>query len=137
MVEGVTTHGPAAEKKRRPAGGVTADTLALFEMANLPEARTGVPGVIYISTAQASHAPRIKWFPDRPRDGAPCLSVTIAADPQAINHQLPPRVYAGAVERARAWVALNQTSLLEFWFDGTSWMDDEVDAFKRALKKIS
>jgi hypothetical protein len=110
--------------------------LGLFEMANLPAERTGVEGIIYISTAQASHAPRIKWYPERPRDGAPCLSVTIAAQPKAFNHHLQPRVFNAAAEQVGAWVALNHSPLLDFWEHGVTWLDDEVDAFKKALKKL-
>jgi hypothetical protein len=105
-------------------------------MANLSTEKTGVDGVIYISTSQGSPAARIKWYPGRPKDGAPCLSATIAAEPQAFNHNLPQRVFDAASMRVKAWSALNHVSLLDFWQNGTSWMDEEVDAYKKALKRL-
>ena len=93
-------------------------------------------GVITISTAQASHAPRVKWYPDRPRDGAPCLSVTIEASPRAFNHHLPAPTFDAAQASVQAWVILNRQPLLDFWTHGTSWMDDEVAAFKAALQPL-
>ena len=119
------------------SGGPSADEIELIEMANLPPERTGIEGVIYISTAQARHAPRVKWYPSRPRDKAPCLSVTIEPVPNAFNHHLPARVFAVAGEPVKAWVTLNYLDLLDFWDHGNTWMDDEVDAFKKALKKLS
>ena len=34
----------------------------LWEMANLPKKRTGLPVLIYISGNKASHGPRIEFF---------------------------------------------------------------------------
>jgi len=76
--------------------GSSEDALELIEMANLPTDRTGVEGVICISAAQARHAPRVKWYPGRPNDKMPCLSVTIEPLPQAFNHHLPARVFEAA-----------------------------------------
>jgi hypothetical protein len=113
-----------------------ADDIELLEMANLPREKTGVEGVIYISTAQASHAPRVKWYPARPAVQAPCLSVTIEASPQVFNHHLPNRVFDAAREPVIAWVVLNASALLDFWHHGASWLDDEVTEFKRGLKAL-
>jgi hypothetical protein len=117
--------------------GSSEDDPALIEMASLPADRTGVEGVIHISTAQARHAPRVTWYPGRPKDKIPCLSVTIEPLPQAFNHHLPARVFEAASMPVKAWVALNNGELLDFWDDGSSWMDYEVDVFKRGLKKLS
>lgn len=114
----------------------SADHIELIEVANLASDKTGVVGVIYISTAQARHAPRVKWYPGRPKEKAPCLSMTIELTPNAFNHHLPARVFDSASVPVKAWVTLNYRELLEFWNDGNTWMDDEVDAFKKSLKKI-
>ena len=47
----------------------------IFEMVNLPRKDTGVDGIVYVSTAQGPHGPRVKWYPDRPGRDAPCLTV--------------------------------------------------------------
>jgi hypothetical protein len=109
----------------------------LFEMANLSSDQTGIPGVIYISTRAASHAPRIKWYPDRPREGAPSLSITIEEVPQVFMHDLSPRHFSVAADQAKAWVEINREALLDFWHNGTSWMDSEVTDFKKALRRLS
>lgn len=127
--------GPSVSSKATNAP-LRQDEMDLFEMANLPTERTGVGGVIYISTAQASYAARVKWCPDLPRDGAPCLSVTIEPSPQAFNHRLSPAAFNAAKAAVQAWVILNRQPLLDFWTQGTSWMDDEVNAFKAALRPL-
>lgn len=122
--------------RHRPPSRVQAGEIALIETANLPTEKTGVEGVVYISTTQGSHAPRVKWYPGRPAENAPCLSVTIEASPQAFNHHLPQRVFDAAGIAVKAWVALNGTALLDFWHHGSTWLDDEVTEFKQALAKL-
>jgi hypothetical protein len=92
--------------------------------------------VISISTAQGGHGPRVKWYPGRPSANGPCLSVTIGPEPKVFNHRLPPPAFASGSEAARRWVVLNQAALLDFWGNGNTWLDDEVAAFKAALKKL-
>jgi hypothetical protein len=120
---------------RRPDRTASSE-IALVEMANLPTEKTGVEGVIYISTAQASHAPRVKWYPGRPAENAPCLSVTIEVSPRTFNHRLPQRVFDAACIPVKAWVALNEATLLDFWHQGSTWLDDEVTGFKQGLAKL-
>jgi hypothetical protein len=132
--ETVGQHPPP--KVRALASCVVTDDIEPIEIANLPTEKTGVEGVIYISTAQASHAPRVEWYPGRPKDKAPSLSVTIEPDPRALNHHLPNHVFAAASQPVSAWVVLNQAALLDFWNNGASWLDDEVDAFKKGLRRI-
>lgn len=38
------------------------DDLPLFEMANLRERQTGIPGTIYISTRQGRHGPHVNYL---------------------------------------------------------------------------
>jgi len=117
--------------------GFLADPLdELFDMVNLPRKDTGVAGVIYISTAQGQHGPRIKWFPERPSREAPCLTVTLEAEPRVINHGLPDRVVASAMPAVRSWAVANLGALLRFWSEGLSWTRDEVDAFVGGLNKL-
>ena len=113
------------------------DELDLVEMANLPSEDTGVPGIVYISSQQASHAPRVKWFPSAPKSrNDPCVSVTIQATPQAFNHNLPKRTVDFAAGPVTAWVALNHVALADFWDHGYSWTRQQVNAFIEGLDKL-
>lgn len=108
----------------------------LFEMANLRENRTGIPGTIYISTAQGEHGPRVKYFAARPGNDQPSFSVTITMPPKVEVNSLPQQVMNEFSPLVTQWVQLNYQSLLGFWNNGNSWYDEEVEAFKAALKKI-
>ena len=114
----------------------SSDVIELIEMANLSTAQTGMPGTIYISTAQGNHGPRVTWYPDRPGPNAPCFSAAIEAEPKAFNHRLPKRVFDAAIDPVSAWVVLNRARLLDFWNHGNTWMDDEVTAFKQSLARF-
>lgn len=108
----------------------------LFEMANLPKQDTGIDGVISVSTAVASHAPRVKWYPGRPARRAPCLSVIISEIPQARNHRLPQLLADRMTPIVTEWVNLNRDALLQFWNEGETWTRQEVNAHLDALKKL-
>jgi hypothetical protein len=125
-----------ADSIELPAGEAAEDEIELIEMANLSTAQTGVDGVIDISTAQGGHGPRVKWYPGRPSAGGPCLSATIEPEPRVFNHRLPPPAFAAGSAAVPRWVALNHPALLDFWNHGNTWLDDEVTAFKAALKKL-
>lgn len=61
------------------------DDFLLLEMANLPREDTGVDGIIYISSAQGKHGPRVKWYPAPPNSRkAPCLSPSVRVRSQEI-----------------------------------------------------
>ena len=125
------------DSHREPSAADASRDREDVEMANLPERDTGVPGIIYISSAQGSHGPRVKWYPARPRRQAPCLTVTVASEPDAINNNLPIKVAESAVEDVKAWVTLNRADLLEFWANGESWTVDELYGFTKSLKKVT
>ncbi len=120
---------------RAPPAAST-DDIELFEMANLTTKDTGVDGMIYISTAQGGHAPRVKWYPGRPGAKAPSLSVTVETEPRAINNNLPANVAAAAVDAVKAWVGANRADLLRFWNEGATWTRDEVNDFIDGLTKL-
>lgn len=112
-----------------------AGDIDLFEMANLEPAQTGIEGTIYISTMQAGHAPRVKYFAGRPGPGRPSMSVTIAPAPEVAENSLPARVRNRMEPIVRQWVMLNHDKLREFWFEGNTWYKSEVDAFIASLTK--
>jgi hypothetical protein len=124
------------------APGASADAIVLaeqeddpVEMANLTEARTGVPGTIYVSTRQGRHGPRIKWYPRRPGAEEAFLTVTLEDPPRLINHGVAPREASGVVAAAE-WAALNRDALRRFWEEGTSLSYEELGAFLDGLTKL-
>jgi hypothetical protein len=116
---------------------IVGSDLDLFEMANLDPSQTGIEGTIHISTQQAGHAPRVKYYAARPGANRPSMSVTVAAKPEIIENSLPPRVANQMGPMVQAWVALNHRELREFWFKGNTWYHSEVNAFIARLKRFS
>lgn len=115
--------------------GTAADD-EMFDVVNLATRETGVAGTIFVSTAQGAHGPRVKWYPGRPGRDAPCLTVTLEAVPQVINHGLPRLQMAAGEAQLREWVRLNRAALLDFWGNGVFWTRDEVNAFFDGLAKL-
>ena len=108
----------------------------MYDVTNLATRRTGLPGVIYTSTAQGQHGPRVKWYPGRPNRDTACLVVTLEAPPRAINQGLPGRIARDIEKQLLAWVELNRTALLAFWNDGLGWTEEEHAAFLDGLRKL-
>jgi hypothetical protein len=113
----------------------TLDGEALFEMTNLPADRTGIRGILFLSTAMAAHGPRIKYFVKTGKD-QPSFSVSIAEDPRVLANSLPERVLNEATPSVVAWVKLNRSALLKFWHEGENWTIDELNSFIDGLKKV-
>ena len=104
----------------------------LFEMANLVQSQTGIPGVIYISTMVPGHDARMKYF-QKTSKGQPSFSVLISANPQVSDNSLAIKVFNKMSPLVIQWVAQNHVSLLSFWNDGENWTDPQVTSFKASL----
>lgn len=104
-------------------------------MANLPPEWTGVLAVVFISTAMGQHGPRVRIYL-KPGRGQPSASVSIGPNPRILASSLDERDLNRIAPKALEWVALNHEVLTTFWFEGEGWMDDEVTAFKRGLKRV-
>jgi hypothetical protein len=107
----------------------------VVEMANLSSARTGVDGVIFISTRKGSHGPRVKYFL-RPGRSQPSFSVAIEDDPKVVANSLPEPVVSRMAPSVIEWVKLNRAALLDFWHHGDTWLDEQVTAFKEGLQRL-
>lgn len=125
----------AHEIVRPPAYENARDDLALIEMANLPESDTGIPGWIYVSSRQGTHAPRVKYYVNRPARRAPCMSVVVSDEAPIFNHRLPADVIEQTGTLVQDWVRRNKDALLSFWNDGYRWSRDEVNQFLLGLRK--
>ena len=111
------------------------DADEVVEMANLSSARTGIDGVVHISTQTGGHGPRVKYFL-KPGRSQPSFSVSISDEPQLLANSLPQPVVRRMAPRVMEWVKLNRALLLDFWNEGDSWMDEQVAAFKERLAKL-
>lgn len=107
----------------------------IYDMANLSEARTGIPGVVWISTRMARHGPRVKYF-EQPGLSQPSFSVSVAEEPEVVANSLPERVMRRMAPEVIEWVRLNRAALLAFWNEGDTWLDEQVSAFKEALVRL-
>ena len=110
-------------------------TEELVDMANLTSDQTGVPGMIFISTAMGSHGPRVKYFV-QPGRSQPSFSVLIADQPRVVANSLPDRVLRQQSPEVIRWVVLNKDALLDFWTNGDTWLLPQVNAFLQALKRL-
>jgi hypothetical protein len=119
----------------REAAALDAEADETFDMANLSEARTGVPGVIWISTQVGRHGPRVKYFQRAGRD-QPSFSMSIDDAPRVLASDLPERVVTRMAPEVAEWVRLNRAALLAFWADGDTWLKEQVDAHIDSLKPL-
>lgn len=127
-----------ASPTQLPLDARLADELAVedvVDMANLTEAQTGVPGTIFISTVMGGHGPRVKYF-IQPGRNQPSFSVLIADPPRVVANGLPARVLRQMAPQVMGWVAHNRDALLDFWNNGDTWPQPQVNAFIQALKRI-
>ena len=121
-----------------PADRLLAEELAaeeVVEMANLTSEQTGVPGTIFISTAMGAHGARVKYFV-RPGRTQPSFSVSIADPPAVVANSLPARVLRQRSPQVIEWVLRNRNALLDFWNNGDSWTQPEVNSFVQRLQRL-
>jgi len=111
--------------------------LELFEMANLEPDKTGVDGIVYISTRQGAHGPRVKFY-KRGRVGReqPSFSVSVAEEPELVATDMAEREVARHLPTVIEFVRLNRAQLEAFWNDGHTWLSDEVHAFLNAFVRV-
>lgn len=107
----------------------------IFDMANLVEAQTGIPGIVTITTVMGKHGPRVKYLL-KPGRHQPSFSVAVAATPRVLANSLDERDLRRMADKVVAWVALNHEALAAFWWDGADWTAPDVQAFVAGLKKV-
>jgi hypothetical protein len=120
---------------RLPADALLADELAredTVEMANLTTAQTAVAGTIFISTSMGAHGPRVKYFV-QPGRTQPSFSVSVADPPAVVANSLPARTLRQMAPQVIEWVSRNRNALLDFWNNGDTWTQPEVNDFIQRL----
>ena len=107
----------------------------VIEMANLTSQQTGVQGTIFISTAMGPPGPRVKYFV-RPGRTQPSFSVSVADPPMVVANSLPARVLRQRSLQVIEWVSRNRDALLNFWNNGDTWTQPDVNDFIQRLRRI-
>lgn len=107
----------------------------VVEMANLTSAQTGITGTVFISTAMGQHGPRVKYF-ERPGRTQPSFSVSVGDTPAVVANSLPVRVVRQMSPQVVEWVRQNRNELLDFWNNGDSWTQPEVNDFIQRLRRV-
>ena len=121
-----------------PADALLEEELAcedMVEMANLTSAQTGVTGTIFISTAMGQHGPRVKYFV-QPGRTQPSFSVSIGDTPAVVANSLPARTVSQMAPQVIDWVSDNKDALLDFWHNGDTWTQPEVNDFIQRLRRV-
>lgn len=141
--EAMTDHTHHASERRSAGRPVhLADEVATgirdepFDMANLLEEDTGVPGAIYISTRVTQHGPRVKYY-QKLGPGQQSFSVSIEDEPAVVANSLPERVVRRMAPRVIEWVRLNRVALLEFWNEGVYWSKARLVEYLDGLERLS
>ena len=121
-----------------PTDAMLADELSgedMVEMANLTSAQTGITGTVFISTAMGAHGPRVKCFilPGRTQ---PSFSVSIGDMPSVVANSLSARTVRQMSPQVIEWVLRNKDLLLDFWHQGDTWTQPEVNDFIQRLQRI-
>lgn len=113
----------------------TLDDEAIFEMANLGPAQTGIPqGVIFISTAMGKHGPRVKYML-KPSGNAQSFSMSISDDAEVVANSLPAKIKNKVEPYVRQFVISNKDTLLNFWKHGDEMSHEQyVDMVNSFIK---
>jgi hypothetical protein len=107
----------------------------VVDMANLTTAQTGIAGSIFISTPMGEQGPRAKYFL-RPGRTQPSFSVSISDAPTVLANSLPMRVVRQMSPQVIEWVLRNKDALLDFWHNGDTWTQPEVNDFIQKLRRV-
>lgn len=136
MIHAVSTHeiiANPAPTLREETGALDDD--AVFDMANLTEVQTGVPGFVTITTEVGRHGPKVRYAVSL-RPPGPGFSVSIEPEPRILFGDMEAADRGPFVDAVTRWTRLNHDALLVFWRDGAYWMMDEVQTFVARLKKV-
>lgn len=106
----------------------------LVEMANLDKRRTGFTNqnlVVYISTKQGSHGPRVKVFlKGNPKDS---ISFSIEKEPKKLTESKL-KLSQKEISEIKYWISINSVELLKLW--NTNYQNVEIFDVLRNLDKI-
>lgn len=100
----------------------------LFEMANLPPKRTGLPFVVWISPkAGAPHDVRVKVSNGPKVHPSELISVAIRPDVHEVGSR---KISAHDMALLKKWVEVNHDVILKYWDGEIEYTEDAIDALK-------
>jgi hypothetical protein len=100
---------------------------ALFEMANLRPARTGLPFVVFISQkGGARHDVRVKIARGAKVRASEMATVAVRPKPRVIRGVVDPDDLA----RLAGWIELNRDVLVDYWNGTIEYTEDAISALK-------
>jgi hypothetical protein len=100
---------------------------ALFEMANLPPERTGLPFVVFISQkGGARHDVRVKLARAAKVRPADMITVAVRPMPRIVRGKMTAREF----DLVKRWIALNQDVLVDYWNGVIKYTEDVLDAIR-------
>ena len=103
------------------------DSEALFEMANLPFRRTGLPFVVWISPkGGAQHDVRVTVSPGPKALPSQMVSVDIRSDVHVVNGTMN----APDLALLTQWIELNRDVIIRFWDGDIEYTEDAISAIR-------
>jgi len=100
----------------------------LFEMANLPPKRTGLPFVVWISPkAGAPHDVRVKVSKGPKVHPSELISVAIRPDVHEVGSR---KITAHDMALLKKWVEANHDVIVKYWDGEIEYTEDAIAALK-------
>lgn len=96
------------------------------DMANLNENKTGIPGIVFISTKMGHYVGRVKYF-EKTGPGQPSFSISLGDPPEMVASSMPSSVTNKVESLVKKWVAQNRPLLQKFWDEG-AYLDEDQRA---------
>lgn len=101
---------------------------ALFETANLPPKRTGLPFVVWISPkAGVPHDARVKVSKGPKVHASELISVAIRPEVKVVGGG---KMNAHDLALLKKWIELNQDVILKYWDGEIEYTEDAIDAIR-------
>ena len=110
--------------------GQTNSVQSLYEMSNISQRKTGVDAVIWYSTRNGQHGPRIKLgLKSNLISCGDCVSISIEDEPKVVAGN--PNLFSkDTIQDAITWVKKNKDLLMKVW-NGEITYDDFSDYSKK------
>jgi hypothetical protein len=100
----------------------------LFEMANLPPKRTGLPFVVWISPkAGAPHDVRVKVSKGPKVHPSDLISVAIRPDVHEVGSR---KIAAHDMALLKKWIEANHDVIVKYWDGEIEYTEDAIEALK-------
>jgi hypothetical protein len=106
----------------------------ISEMSNLDQSDTGIKGIIYVSTVEGNHGPRIKYQTNI-RDKKRYVAISLEEEPQ-VRKNTDKSVSQNIINQCIEFARINREALINFWFNGHNMTKIEVQQLLNGLTKV-